>query len=125
MSMQPKVNDAISRLRYIVHHPHKFDRIMIPTVICYLKLIIELSTEIISLSLTAKLGAAEEVVMNYIALGCIAELDEVYYLTIRAPLKERLEEKEFEIPIYNHTKINLRGGLVWYEKFLLLLVNGI
>jgi hypothetical protein len=32
--------------------------------------------------------APKEVVFNYIALGVISELDEVYYASVRSPLKE-------------------------------------
>jgi hypothetical protein len=31
--------------------------------------------------------------MNYVALASISELDEIYYNTIKSPLKDELEDK--------------------------------
>jgi len=42
LSTQPKMVEALERLRYIKHHPYKFERITIPIFICFLKLFIEL-----------------------------------------------------------------------------------
>jgi len=88
MTMQPKLFDAIERLYYLKMHPHKFDRITIPLSICLFKLIVEFGTESISLALIAACDNCSEVVMNYIALGVISTIDQVYYGAIRTPLKE-------------------------------------
>lgn len=53
-----------------------------------MKLFVEFGTEIISLSITSVFDDAQEVVMNYIALGVISELDEVYYSTVKSSLRE-------------------------------------
>jgi hypothetical protein len=86
--MQPQMDDAIERLFYLKNHPHKFDSIIMPYIICLMKLIIEFLTEIICLSITATFNSPVDVLMNYIALGCISGLDELFYATIRSPLKE-------------------------------------
>lgn len=88
MTMQPKLYDAIERLYYIKSHPHKFDRITIPLIICMFKLLVELFTEAVSLALIAACDDCSAVVMNYIALGVISKIDEVYYDAIKTPLKE-------------------------------------
>ena len=49
---QPKLNEALERLRYIKRHPYKFERITVPLFICFLKLFIEFFLEITSLFIT-------------------------------------------------------------------------
>ena len=88
VTMQPKVDEAIQRLIYIRRHPHKFQNTLMPIIICYMKLTVEFITELICLIITATYNDSIEVVMNYIALGVISELDEVYYRTIKSPLKD-------------------------------------
>lgn len=87
VEMQPRIADAIERLFYLRDHPHKFDNIEMPYLICVMKMMVELNIEIICLFITSFYNEPVEVMMNYIALGCIANLDEVYYNTIRSPLK--------------------------------------
>lgn len=64
----------------------------------------------------------KEVVFNYIALGVISELDEVYYASVRSPLKEQLEEMNFELPIENFDKVNVKKDLDFFNRFLLSIV---
>ena len=47
------------------------------------------------------MSSVADVIMNYVALASIGELDEIYYGTINSPLKDELEERDFEIPIKN------------------------
>lgn len=79
LSTQPKLNEALERLRYIKRHPYKFERITIPILICILKVIAELSIEFTSLFITAVQGNVCDIVWNYIAIICVSELDEIYY----------------------------------------------
>ena len=123
VTMQPKVNEAIQRLIYIRRHPHKFQNILIPIIISYMKLIVEFSTELICLIITSTYNNSIEVVMNYIALGVISELDEVYYRTIRAPIKDQLEDRNFELPISNHEGGIFHKGLGPCSKLLLSLTG--
>ena len=88
VTMQPKVEEAIQRLIYLRSHPHKFQNINIVILISYMKLTVEFATELICLMLTSTYPNSIEVVMNYIALAVISELDEVYYNSIKSPLKD-------------------------------------
>ena len=72
ISVQPKVNEAIERLKYIHRHPHKFERITVPLVICYLKLTVDFLLEMESMLITATMTQVIEVVLNYIALEVIS-----------------------------------------------------
>lgn len=72
IAQQPKLYDAIKRIEYIYYHPHKFDRITIPVVICLLKLFVELGAEVISLILTASFKNVQNVVINFISMLCIS-----------------------------------------------------
>ena len=99
--------DAIERLYYIKKHPHKFDRLTIPLVICMYKFGVEVFTEFTSLALTATCMDTKDVVMNYIALGVISELDQVYFLAIRNPLKDQFMDVKQEIPIQNFDNVDI------------------
>lgn len=58
-----------------------------------MKIYVEFSVELINLALTALQRSPQDVVMNYVALASISELDEIYYHTIKSPLKDELEDK--------------------------------
>lgn len=96
---------------------------MIPIMISYMKLIVEFLTELVCLIITATFSDSIEVVMNYIALGVISELDEVYYRTIKSPLKDQLEESNFEMPISNFDGEKFYKGLSFFSKSLLSLTG--
>jgi hypothetical protein len=49
--------------------------------------------------------------MNYVALASISELDEIYYKTIRSPLKDEMEERNFALSIKNKNNVKLTHGL--------------
>jgi hypothetical protein len=123
INMQPKIAEAIQRLNYIRDHPHKFERVTIAILICFMKIFVEFSVEIINLALTALQNACHEVVMNYVALASISELDEIYYQTIRSPLKDELEERNFSLDIKNTKSVKLTHGLHWWDRFLLGIVH--
>jgi hypothetical protein len=76
-----------------------------------MKLMVEFGTELISLAITATYTSSLDIVMNYIALSCISELDEVYFTSISSPLKDQLEDMDYKLPIRNQAKISLEKGL--------------
>lgn len=57
-------------------------------IICFMKVFVEFSVELINLAMTAIQPNSLEVVMNYVALASISELDEIYYHSIKSPLKD-------------------------------------
>lgn len=59
-----------------------------PFAICCMKCLVELVQEFICLAIVSTTDDMKDVVMDYIALGVISELDEIYYLSIRQPLKD-------------------------------------
>ena len=99
INQQPNVLDCITRLQYVRAHPHKFEKVSIVIIICYMKFIVETLMEIICLYLIACTNNCLDLLLNFIALGCIGEVDEVYYSSIQTPLKEKLMEKHHQIPI--------------------------
>ena len=73
----------------------------IALVICFMKIFVEFLVESINIAATSLMTSVPDVIMNYVALASIGELDEIYYSTIRSPLKDELEERDFELPIKN------------------------
>lgn len=59
-----------------------------PFMICLMKFTVELFQEFICLGIVSTTNDLKDVVMDYIALGVISELDEIYYQAIRMPLKD-------------------------------------
>ena len=88
LTFHAKVNEAIERLYYIKKHPYKFENINLALNICFKKLMVEITTETVSIALTAAMNTPANVVTNYVSLGVISRLDEIYYRTIKTPLKE-------------------------------------
>ena len=123
LQMQPSMDDAIERLFYLKNHPHKFDSIVMPYIICLMKLTVDFLTEVICLSITATFNAPHDILMNYIALGCISGLDELVFATIRSPLKEQMEEEENSMPIENFNGIAYWKELNFFYKFLFSLLK--
>jgi len=72
LTMQPKIHEALERLSYIKRHPHRFERVTVPIVICYMKLIMEFLLEIISIIVTGVMAAPVNVAYDYVALLCIS-----------------------------------------------------
>ena len=64
-------------------------------------------TEFVSMALIAACADCSDVVMNYIALGVISELDSVYFAAIRSPLKQQLKDMDHEIPITNVDNVDV------------------
>jgi len=75
--------------------------VTIALVICFMKIFVEFLVESINIAATSLMTSVPDVIMNYVALSSIGELDEIYYGTIRSPLKDELEERDFELPIKN------------------------
>jgi hypothetical protein len=84
-----------------------------------MKLVIELATEVIQLINTATYNNSIDVVMGYIALTVISDIDEVYYNSISSPLKDQLEEANFELPIQNFKDECFFNELGIFSKLLL------
>ena len=72
LTVQPKINEALERLRYIKRHPHRFERVTVPICICYMKLIVEFLLEVISIIVTGVMAAPVDVAYDYVALLCIS-----------------------------------------------------
>lgn len=82
------MDEAIKRFKYVKYHPYKFENVTITIMVCIMKATVEIVTEIISLAITATYNNCIDIVMNYVALSCISELDEVYYNSLSSPLKD-------------------------------------
>lgn len=78
-----------------------FDRKGIPIFICILKFIIEFGTEFVSLIFTAQQANVYEVIMNFIAMITISQIDQLYFNSLKTKLKDDLEEIDFKIKITN------------------------
>jgi len=53
INMQPKLEEALQRFNYIKKHPNKIEKVTISIMICFMKIFVEFSVELINLALTA------------------------------------------------------------------------
>lgn len=90
-----------------------------PTLICYMKLIVEFLLECDSFLATATHTDTKEVIFNYLAFTAISELDEVYYSHTKSSLKDNLEERGYEIPVENNGDMDLRNKFHSFDRLLL------
>jgi hypothetical protein len=61
-----------------------------PFIICFMKFLVEIGQEITCLAIVSNTSDIKEVVMDYIALGVISTLDNIYYDSVRSPLKDQM-----------------------------------
>lgn len=99
ITMQPKVKEGLIRLIHIMLHPDDFDQILIPIVVCVMKCIVEIYLEVMCIALVSKSTNIDETIMDFIALSVISNLDEKYFESINDPLKDKLIEEKYKIPI--------------------------
>lgn len=113
----------MKRIEFIYYHPHKFDRVTIPIMICLLKFVVELGAEVISLILTASFKTVQDVVINFISMLCISQLDQMYFLSIRSVLKDELIAKDYKMQVINDDKIEVEAKRHWFDKVLFMLTK--
>jgi len=61
-----------------------------PFIICFMKFLVEIYQEVVCLAIVSNTSDIKEVVMDYIALGVISTLDNIYYDSVRSPLKDQM-----------------------------------
>ena len=115
--MQPRVCDPIERLRYVIHHPERFEQIFIPQLICWMKIASEVGIECVLIVSTAYENDAVWMVMDFTALMVIYYIDSSYFESIKDPLKDKLiHEQNLELPIINSMEDFPLKDLPWREK---------
>lgn len=114
---------ALDNMKYMRAHPYKFINITFATMTMFLKFTIVLGTESICQAMVAQQTTVSDTVMNYIALGIIADLDTLYYDSVKDEQKEKFEDREGCLPIENNSGLNLQWGLGVFDKFLFLILN--
>ena len=55
--------------------------------------------EVMCVALVSKSTNIDETIMDFIALSVISNLDEKYYESINDPLKDKMIEEQYKIPI--------------------------
>lgn len=88
-----------------------------------MKIFVEISVESVNFAATAVGESVGDVIMNYVALMTISELDEIYYTTIKSSLKDELEDRDFELPIRNFSRGMVQTKFHCVDKFLLWIVS--
>ena len=129
LTLQPQVTIALDRIHYLSRHPENFHEFTMPFIICFMKFLVEIYQEVVCLAIVSITSDIKEVVMDYIALGVISTLDNVYYDSVRSPLKDQMQDKG-ELPITNFKdakilsrKSDKKSKFTFFDKILILLYN--
>ena len=98
--MQPRVCDPIDRLRYVIHHPERFEQIFIPQLICWMKIVCEVGIEITLIVSTAYENDQIYLIMDFTALMVVYYIDSSYFESIKDPLKGKMMYvQEMKLPV--------------------------
>ena len=116
--MQPRVCDPIDRLRYVIHHPERFEQIFIPQLVCWMKIATEVGMECVLIVSTAYENDAVWLIMDFTALMVIYYIDSSYFESIKDPLKDKMIiDQKMELPIINSMEDYPLKDLPFKEKF--------
>jgi hypothetical protein len=79
-------------MKYLANHHNQFSGILGPLLIALMQFIGAFFTEIINILVICSLPTIMEIIMNFIALGAISEIDNYYLASLAiCPLKSALE----------------------------------
>lgn len=98
IKLEPEVRQAITLIKYLNNHMDDFIGWEGPYIIAHLQGYSCVFTELINIILLCGQSDIMNTVVNFIALGAIAEIDNYYYDSLqRSPLKEFLENEPLKI----------------------------
>lgn len=94
MNVIPEIRSALSMMKYIKNFRHKFLRVntLYPWFMALLKLLGGVLTELINIYIIIQAESIEDVVKDFIALGIIAEIDNLMSLSIKETLVSEVAE---------------------------------
>ena len=73
--MQPRILEAIKRLKYIMCHPCKFTNVAVPLYINILKLVAEVLNEFTVIISNLSVTDNKDIVMNFSSLVVVSYID--------------------------------------------------
>lgn len=101
--IEAEVRQCVDMLEYLSYHYDDFSSVFVPFCIINMQLFAALFTEIINLCLICTQNTAMDAVINFIALGGIAEIDNYYARSLTdTPLKEAFTY----LPEIKHTELS-------------------
>ena len=93
--MQPKIESVISRLKYVLDHPDRFDTPIIPIYITLAKLAVEFNIEVLQMYLIFYLNDCLFLIMCFAGYIALNNVDMEYFHSIESPLKHKIEHDNF------------------------------
>lgn len=74
----PEVRQGLMCMKYLTNHPKKFKSLVRPFLVTLMQLITSVLTEVINLVLICGQSDSMDVVINFVALGAITQIDNFY-----------------------------------------------
>lgn len=95
---QPLIWRSIKRLKFVLRHRHYFENSFFPQLVCWLKLISEISIELSMIVATAYENWNVFTIMDFNALMVINFLDVYYAQTIKSHLMDKIKAIKMTLP---------------------------
>ena len=123
IQIESEVRQALTMVKYQINHPGNFrDRkdqstLLPSTLIILMQAASSIATEVINLLLIIEATNAKDALMNFISLGVISQIDDIYFTIIRnSKLKEALEAghtPQISVTTKNLRESNSRSRAMW------------
>jgi len=116
IQLEGEVYQAMKFIKFYNNHPEKFSNTLPPFLICLMQLTACLATEIINIVLICTTPTIMDTVMNFVALGVIAEIDNHYASSLKDfSLVAAVEEP----PVFENSSKSIKfRDRTCYHKFI-------
>ena len=86
-------------MKYSANHPFKFDNYVEAFLIGFAQMIVVISIEVVALGVLNTNSSIQDVIMNFLGLAVIAEIDDMYFSTVLTdPIAKLIGNGELEMP---------------------------
>ena len=97
--LTPEIMQGLKMMKYSANHPFKFNNYVEAFLIGFTQMIVVISVEIVALAVLNTNEKIQDVIMNFLALVVIAEIDDFYFSTVLPdPIAKLIRNGELEIP---------------------------
>ena len=99
ITLSPEIMQGLKMMKYSANHPFKFDNYVEAFLIGFAQMIVVISIEVVALGVLNTNSSIQDVIMNFLGLAVIAEIDDMYFSTVLTdPIAKLIGNGELEMP---------------------------
>ena len=99
IALTPEIMQGLKMMKFSANHPFKFNNYVEAFLIGFTQMIVVISVEIVALAVLNTNNKIQDVIMNFLALAIIAEIDDMYFNTVLTdPIAKLISNGELEMP---------------------------